>query len=322
MLSICITRYKEKWDTCKDLFDSIALQRGINFKDIEVIVANDGTEDLLDANLFKNYPFTVNYINHEHAGVSATRNFALDNSKGDYVMFCDIDDMFINSLGLHLIFDAMNDVPDVIHSSFIEEQLKEDEYKIIRHDKDVTFIHGKAYRRGYLKNESLRFKEDLTIHEDGYFNLLASVCTSSIKHISTPFYMWKFNTESTVRRDPENYVMKTYDHLMKCREAICEELEARGYIDQYIDAVCKTVIDSYYDFNKANYLIPKNKEDVEKAEKAFKKFYDKFGTEYKEANITRIGEIMFISRQTAYCNGMRVEQRTIREWLNHITKEV
>lgn len=323
-LSICITRYKEKWPICKDLFDSIAIQRGINFEDIEVIVVNDGRDELLTGREFINYPYHVDYIPmNEHGGVSKARNFALDHAHGDYVMFCDIDDMFLNNCGIHLLFCAMKEEPDFTSSSFVEEVFNKDgAYKIVRHDKDITFIHGKMYRRRYLVDNNIRFDESLTIHEDGYFNVIASICTESKKDTTVPFYLWKWNDESVVRKDPKAFVLKTYDHLMKSRAAICRELEKRGFIDEYFNSVVKTVCDSYYDFNNPEYLSPANKDDVRKAEKAFKAFYDEFGKDYRESNIERIAEMMFLCRQNAYVKGMRVEQNAIHEFLNHIVRDV
>lgn len=321
-LSICVTRYKEPWDVCADLFDSIALQRGINFDDIEVIIANDGESDLLDTSLFNILPFNARYISHKHCGVSATRNLAFDNSTGDYVMFCDCDDMFLNNCGLHLIFSAMNEMPDIITSSFVEEQYVDGTYKIMRHDKDTTFVHGKAFRKQFLIDEKLRFKEELTIHEDGYFNLVAAICAETKKEIATPFYLWKWNDNSVVRKNRDGFVLKTYENLMDCRIAICDELKERGYIDEYINCVVKTIVDSYYDFNKPEYRAKENKALRDKGERAFKKFYTKFHTEFDEANINRIAEIMAISRANAYNNGFKVEHYTIGEWLKHIVKDV
>jgi len=323
-LSLCITRYQEDWATCKDLFDSIATQRGINFEDIEVIVVNDGRDKLLTGREFMDYPYHVNYMAMpEHGGVSKARNYAMDHATGDYIMFCDIDDMFLNNCGLHLMFCAMKEGVDFASSSFVEEIYGDDgAYKIVRHDKDITFIHGKLYRRQYLIDENIRWNEDLTIHEDGYFNVIASICTDNKKDSSAQVYLWKWNPDSVVRKNPKAYVLRTYDHLMKSRAAICKELNNRGFIDEYLNAVVKTVCDSYYDFNKPEYLDPKNKDYVLKAEKAFKAFYDEFGRDYRESNVNRIAEMLFVCRQNAYVNGLRVEQRSIHEWLNHITKDV
>ena len=86
-LDLIVPHYKEPWETCKYLFDSIALQRGIDMDAIKVIVVNDG-DCLLDEGNFQNYPYKIEYLVKEHGGVSAARNYGLDHSDADYVMFC------------------------------------------------------------------------------------------------------------------------------------------------------------------------------------------------------------------------------------------
>ena len=97
-LDLIVPHYKEPWETCRYLFDSIALQRGISFNNIKVIVVNDG-DCLLDESVFSNYPYRIEYLVKEHGGVSAARNYGLDYSEADYVMFCDIDDGFLSNYG-------------------------------------------------------------------------------------------------------------------------------------------------------------------------------------------------------------------------------
>lgn len=321
-LSIIITHFKEPFEICKPLFDSIALQQGINFADIEVIVVQDGKDGRealkpLDTAV---YPFKPIVVTMKHNGVSAARNYGLQGALGEYVMFCDCDDMFLNNYGLHLLFSAMAEQPNAITSTFVEEQkLKDGSYKIIRREKDSTFVHGKAYKRSFLNENNLRFNNELTLHEDGFFNLLAVVCAEdSKKYIETPFYLWKWNDNSTVRFSPVNFVLRTYPHLMKCRIALCKELEARGFVNELIDAVVKTVLDSFYDFNKPAYMDKDNLEYRIAGEKAFKEFFSIFKREYFECATSRKAEIAYVSRTNAYVNGLIMESTTINDWLKHI----
>ena len=69
-LDIIIPHYKEPWETCKYLFDTIATQRGIDFKDIRALVVNDG-DCILSESAFCDYPYKVEYLVKEHGGVSA-----------------------------------------------------------------------------------------------------------------------------------------------------------------------------------------------------------------------------------------------------------
>lgn len=322
-LDILMPHYKESFDVVKPYLDSVALQGGINFDDVGVIIVNDGDDVVFDESLFAGYPFKITYLVKKHEGVSAARNYALDHSTADYVTFSDCDDMWLNLYGMHMVFSAMNERYDAITSLFIEEHKEPDgSYKIIRRDKDSTFVHGKIYRRKYLVDEKIRWRKELTIHEDGYFNCVALTCTDNKKEITTPFYIWKWRDGSAACKGDTKFVLRTYADMLKTRTAICKEVKKRGFVNEYYDFVCRTVIDSYYDFNKPEYLKPENAELVANAEKAFRKFYMKFRQDYNECNVQRIAEIMYLARGQAYVNGLRIEQRTITEWLTHIVKDV
>lgn len=322
-MTLVITHYKEPWEVCKPLFDSIAYQLGMDFENLEIILVEDSTDkkDYLSWDFVQYYPFEINFIADGHSGVSGARNKGLDNATGDYIMFCDCDDRFISAYAFHLYTKQM-DKYDIIKSPFIEDQIINGELKLIRHEHDISFIHGKMYKRSFLLDNNIRFNENLTIHEDGYFNVLANIIAdTSIHEMSPAVYLWKWNDDSVVRKDRELYIYKTYDHLMKCRSAICKELWDRGYIDKYFPSIIKTVVDSYYDFQKPEALKPENKELIKKAEKAFADFYKEFGKDYKECNINDIAQMMYICRSTAFANGLRVEQETLSEFLTRIVKE-
>lgn len=321
-LGILITHCKEPWEVCKPLFDSLACQRGIDFNDVSVTFVNDGADGAIES-IDEAYPFHIDFLTKEHGGVSAARNYAFDNSDSDYVMFSDCDDAFLNNYGLHLVFSAMQEDYDAITSCFVEEQREESgNYRIYRHDKDCTFVHGKAYKRKFLVDENLRFRDDLTIHEDGYFNSVALIVANTKKEIETPFYLWCWNENSVVRKDGKDLCLKTYDHVMKQRMAIAEELEKRGFVNEYIDCVIKTFLDAYYDFQEPAFVNPENETLMRCAEKAFKKFYRKFGQTWREAAVNRKAEIAMLCRANSYQKGMLMERITLNDWLKHISRDV
>ena len=85
-LDILVPQYKETKEVVKPLLDSIALQQLVDFRDIGVIIVNDGSDVFLDEDWLNSYPFKVTYHKNEHLGVSGTRQKALDLSKADFVM--------------------------------------------------------------------------------------------------------------------------------------------------------------------------------------------------------------------------------------------
>ena len=330
-LDIIVPHYKEPWEVCKYLFDTIATQRGILFDDIRAIVVNDGdlgncNLTLADTEAMQQYPYSVEFIPIVHGGVSAARNFGLEHSDADYVMFCDIDDGFLNNYALHLLFAAMQEKVDFLCGAFIEETWDIDGNPMIHpHTRDLTFMHGKAYRRAFLVEQGLCFDPAMTVHEDGYFNMLTYAVAKeygTIKYIDTPYYLWRWNDNSVVRKDRKDFVLRTYPDVMLTRIGLCDQLRNRGLDEAYVGAVCMTVLNSYYDFQKPSYRMDKNHRYIKAAEKAFKEFFTKHGKTFRNTTNLKIAEYAIAARENATKEGMLIEQDSVRAWLKHIEYEV
>lgn len=331
-LDIIVPHYKEPWSLCKYLFDTIACQRNVPFDNIRVILVNDGDSILfgsVERAMFNlaGYPYTIDYIVKEHAGVSAARNCGLDASDAAYVMFCDCDDGFLTNYGLHLIFSAMQEGFDMCIGNFIEETFNSDgNPQIVSHNEDLTFMHAKIYNRQFLLDNDCRFDERMTLHEDGYFNMLVySVVQETggrLKKITTPLYIWRWNDNSVVRKDREDFVLKTYDSVMQTRIGICREQKRRGYEDFYKSSVCMTVLNSYYDHQKPRYHLAKNAKYLKQAEKAFRKFWMEYKDTFYGLTNQMVAEVAKTARANAAKNGMLMEQETLRDFLKYIEYEV
>ena len=319
-LSVCVPHYNEEWKTCRFLFDTLAVQRGVNLDEIEVLVGNDGDEKPLKVDLFEGYRYGVSVYNFPHRGVSATRNALLKKAKGKYVMFCDCDDGFCQSYGLFLLFARMKKKPDVIISSFVEEGWTEGKFTIIRHDNDMQFIHGKAYRRAFLEDKEITFKDELLIHEDGYFNNIVGNEAKTYENIENPFYVWRWNDKSTVRQgDGQVFLMRTYPQLVLTRIAVCEELKNRGFKDEYLDAVAKTIIDAYYEFQKEIYADRQYSEERTAFVYSIREFFKKYVRDFGKCDTDTIAELMSISRSAAVKRGMKIESISLNEFLDYLS---
>lgn len=89
-ISIIIPVYNcEKY--IKRCIDSILSQ---NYKDIEIIIVNDGSTDKTNEILesYKKMDNRIVVIEKENSGVSDSRNIGVMNAKGDYISFIDADD--------------------------------------------------------------------------------------------------------------------------------------------------------------------------------------------------------------------------------------
>jgi glycosyltransferase involved in cell wall biosynthesis len=321
-LQILVPQYTETEEVIKPLLDSIQIQQGVDLTDVGVIIVNDGTDVYLSREFLDRYTYRIDYYLHEHKGVSATRNACLDYATADYVMFCDADDMFYNACGLYIIFQeiARGDF-DTFVSKFIEEVRHKitNEPIYINHDIDSTFVHGKVHRRQYLIDNNIRWKEDLTLHEDGYFNSLCQRLTGSVKYCSTPFYLWRWRDDSVCRSDKQ-WVMKTYDHFITANDYLIEEFLKRDREDAAQFYIALLLLDVYFTLNK--YEWDSIEENYRKhVETRFREYYNK----YKELYLNMTAEVKSKLSDTIQLR-LRVESSLIKnitfeDWIEKILSE-
>lgn len=313
-LSLVTTHYNEPRDVVEKLFVSLREQRMVNPSEVEVIIVEDGTYYIPD-DVYKDLPFEVYHHHPEHGGISAARNYGLEQAKGDYVMFCDCDDMFLNALGLHLIMCAIEEEPEVISSAFIEETRDSDgQMHIVRHDNDMTFIHGKVFKRSFLRRENLKFDKDLTVHEDGYFVRLCFALQKYKKYIETPFYLWCWRQGSVCRK--EEFVLKTYPELMKARIAFTEMLKKKGMEKEYAESAVSTFVFAYYDFQKPAFNnAAKYGEYIVAARKSVRKYWRKYKEVIRAMPKREIANCMYMARQTAFKDGLLYETMTLFQFI-------
>ena len=319
-LDILVPQYNEPDAVIKPLLDSIAIQQNVDFSDVGVIICNDGSDTLLSAELLGGYPYSIEYHREPHRGVSGTRNACLDYSEAEYVMFCDADDMFFNACGLWVVFRdlAANDV-DTFVSNFLEETRTADTDKVVYlvHSDDATFVHGKVHRRQYLIDQNIRWNEELTVHEDSYFNILCQSLTEKKYDCPTAFYLWKYRKESVCRHDPK-YMLKTYHNLLRSSDALIQEFNRRGEEKKAKFYVVAAVMDAYYTMNKPDWINQENRDYRDSTERYFAEYFRKYEDVWDSVADRDKMKVSNHIRERSVNEGMGMESVTISDWLNHI----
>lgn len=320
-LQILVPQYNETDEVVKNLLDSIALQQNVPFDEIGVIICNDGSDTYLSLDFLSSYPFAIEYHYEPHRGISGTRNACLDYSTAEYVMFCDADDMFLNMCGLYVVFMEMEKGFDTLVSAFVEEARAKGTGEVIYVTKefDMTFVHGKVHRRQYLIEENIRFKDELICNEDSYFAVLTQKLTDDVKHIKTPFYLWKWR-DNSVCREP-NHRLKTYNYMIDGNDYLVMELYDRDKINDAVYFVCHMVYSVYYMLQKPEWLDPENKEYRDALEKRFAEYFAKMHNLWDALVPNEKAEISNKLREKAIAEGMTEETITLYDWLEHI-KEI
>lgn len=318
-LQILVPQYRETDEIVKPLLDSIAIQQAIDFKDVGVIICNDGTDAFLSDELLSSYPFDIEYHKEPHRGVSGTRNACFGYATAEYIMWCDADDMFSSVCGLWLIFREMTFGEfDGLVSQFTEEIRKENgETVFTGHEKDSTFVHGKVWRRQYLTDNEIRWNESLTVHEDSYFNILAQSFSDNIKYCPISFYLWKWRDESICRHDPK-YILKTFNNLIDSNEALVNEFQRRGIDHDAEFYTVSMIFEAYYTMNKPEWINQENEVYRDMTEKRFADYYKRYKSLWDGAKTENKMKVSESVRRRYVREGMGMETMTIEQWLTHV----
>lgn len=179
--------------------DSIINQ---SYKNIEVLVINDGSSDN-SLKILKEYEKKYNnikVIDKENEGVAITRNKGIKLATGDYIMFIDNDD-FIDSDYLESYINSVSNDVDIVMGGYkrVNEKNKILFYERLKDTNWSKYIimapWAKLYKKEFLIKNNIEFLS-YKIGEDVYFNLLAYSKNPKIKIIDYIGYNWFFNTKS------------------------------------------------------------------------------------------------------------------------------
>lgn len=211
--SIIIPVYNLGAMACKAI-DSCIGQQGIDSKDFEIIVINDGSTDNSGKYLDSYKQFSnITILHQQNQGLSATRNNGLKIAKGRYILFLDGDDwlapdalqQLMPHLGVSLLVFPMIYYFGQEHQELREYGLEERTYN--RDD----FLHctlgrkkfhiipspNKCYCRKTLLEQDVQFVTGI-LHEDNPFFIKAIYSFPSIRYIDAPIYYYRQNRTGSI----------------------------------------------------------------------------------------------------------------------------
>ena len=108
-LSIIIPYHNEPEQTIYPLFNSIDQQQEIDFETIEIILCNNCENPIkpkfIQQRIFKNISNNIKYIKSARKNWSGlSRQYAIDNSLGEYLIICDDDDCLYSPTTIQKIY--------------------------------------------------------------------------------------------------------------------------------------------------------------------------------------------------------------------------
>lgn len=192
----------------KYLHKSLNSLKNQTYKDLEIILVNDGSTDnsgvICDEFSQKDDRFKV--IHKENGGVSSARNAALKIVSGEYVGFVDPDDWVENSMFEDLLELATKHKADISMCGYIKEKpdktiieltkpkgtyeyTKIDAINNILNTKSFRgFLWNKLFSTNLLKENKITFDEKVHFCEDMLFCCQAFSRSEKIVYNTSPLY--------------------------------------------------------------------------------------------------------------------------------------
>ena len=241
-VSVIIPVYNAEKYICR-VIESLKNQ---TLRAIEIILVDDGSTDGSPnvCDIFASQDARVRVIHAINNGVSTARNLGIMIAKGDYLMFCDADDVPDISIAEKLFNKATLEDADCVLCGFIKKKGTREEIapindntsiydkKKILHDlimpmlvwgyapegKTVANVYGSVwrclYRRSVLVNNGIRFYPSIKLGEDMLFNEQLLFSCNRVAFVSESLYVYNENEFSATHTN-KSMMWEQYIELWK-----------------------------------------------------------------------------------------------------------
>lgn len=238
-VSIIIPVYNSE-NYIKRCLDSVLNQ---TYKNIELIVINDGSKDRSDEilnNYKEKYPSIINYLKQTNHGVAYTRNKGINIAKGEYIFFIDNDDFIDKEYIETFINQTKNGKYDLVIGGYkrpnskgkITTKFEPNTNSIYTHMR-LTAPWARTYKKDFLIKNDLKFLDN-NLGEDIYLNIQAFFITSKINIINYIGYNWYYNEKSVSNTTQKN--LKKAD-IFKLLNSLYDSLKERNLIEKNYEEI-------------------------------------------------------------------------------------
>lgn len=254
-LSIVVPVYNVEKYVRKCILSIIEQEENL-FKDIELIIVNDGTKDNSVEKIedlmvqFSNIVF----INQENQGLSMARNNGLQAAHGDYVWFVDSDDWIASNALRKLLtnLDGSNDIVVLGVTNVSEDRTHDSNIfysQIVTMSGIETFKQGcqqvstaqySIYKKDFLLENNLKFMPNV-YHEDNEFCPRACYMAKKIAFLPFPLYNRRNEIRQSIMSQPRPKrafdSLEVVKSLIDFKNNVVKEAEIKRYFDVFISIV-------------------------------------------------------------------------------------
>lgn len=175
------------------------------FKDIEIIVVNDGSTDktLEKIEYYKSKDNRIVVIDKKNEGVNEARRSGFEIANGEYILFVDGDDWIKDNTIEVLYKEAKKKNYDIVQYKWIEKNNK-NEYKseMSKNIKNKSLVElllqgevsptiwSKFIRKKFIEDNDIKFPRNISYAEDLTFNCILSIYNPKFVIIDEHLYYY------------------------------------------------------------------------------------------------------------------------------------
>jgi len=228
---------------------SIRTQSILNKIDYEILIVVDGQQenlDILSSSLIQGQDLRL--IVQQHAGEAVARNRGIEEAHGKYLIFVDADDCLDPNAAERLVGAAQKHDADAAFANhsrivgntkipiryFTNQDYCNSKEVLLKHilsvGTDQGTVWAKLFSVKYLRLHKLQFKKQLVNGVDQEFMVRFALTRPSVAIIPDDVYLYKYNTNSVVRKYDPRYsgkVLNTVNEIeldLKHEKAIVESV--------------------------------------------------------------------------------------------------
>ena len=275
-VSVIIPVFKVFQEYLYSCLDSLVAQ---TMKECEFIVVTDGAPEaecsICEEYAKKDSRFKI--FKRTHFGVSATRNYGIEQAQGEYIIFVDSDDEIVPSTCENTYYFAKKNDSDIVLFDYIPignspykhvsygdnsvDVLQPDEIEIIlketisltddKYVGSVSTMCKLAKRELFVKNR-IQFPENVAIAEDRVVSYSLFKKANRISYLRKELYVYNIQTFSSSNKFDSNILPKTINYLYAIKSANKE----------HVQIIANTAIDLYFASWDKCYLNKKNSDSI------------------------------------------------------------
>lgn len=234
--------------TCIETLQNQTMQTGY-----ELIFVDDGSTDktLEVIRSYAQQDSRICFFSQENKGISAARNLGMNNAKGEWIVFVDVDDEidseFLQDISREIEADStapvlvyarhyvekdskIIDNKKITRKELIRSLLTEETVEELGTDFLLFAAWSKVYKKTFLQDNNIIFVEGLRWAEDMVFMCYVFQCAEEIRFIYRGYYRYVQHSNSTIhcaRKDDTKTIKKMQSEIKRALSPLWKDEDIR-----------------------------------------------------------------------------------------------